>query len=179
MTIGFRADRLSRASPLVSFNGSAGWFKQTNGSRIMLTALRATKVQMLAAVFLMACPAIADAQTTGSVRITVQNVGFIVGVGGGSGTLRFRGRTYPLRVDGLGVGTIGIARADLVGTARNLRNATDIVGTYTAVGAGVAIAGGARGVTLQNSKGVVLSLQGRQAGFSASLGVGGVTVSMR
>ena len=148
----------------------------------MLTVLRATKVQIaltLAVVSMMAYPKIADAQTTGSVRITVQNVGFIVGVGGGSGTLTFRGKTYPLRVDGLGVGTVGIARADLVGTASNLRTASDIAGTYTAVGAGVAIAGGGRAVTLQNSKGVVLNLQGRQAGFSASLGVGGVTVSMR
>lgn len=148
----------------------------------MLTVRRATKVQIvlaLGAALMMALPSVADAQTTGSVRFTVQNVGFIVGVGGGSGILRFRGRTYPLRVDGLGVGTVGIARADLVGTASNLRNARDIAGTYTAVGAGVAVAGGARAVTLQNSKGVVLNLQGRQAGFSASLGVGGVTVSMR
>jgi len=145
----------------------------------MLTVLRATKVQILAAMFMMACPSFADAQTTGSVRIVVENVGFIVGVGGGSGVLRFRGRTYPLRVDGLGVGTIGVARADLVGTASNLRAASDIAGTYSAVGAGIAVAGGGRAITLQNSKGVVLNLSGRQAGFSASLGVGGVTVSMR
>src|SRR5262245_297118 len=148
----------------------------------MLTMLRLTKIQIvliLGAVFMMAYPPIADAQTTGAVRITVQNVGFIVGVGGGSGTLRFRGRNYPLRVDGLGVGTVGISQADLVGTASNLRNASDIAGTYTAAGAGIAVAGGARAITLQNSKGVVLNLRGRQAGFSASLGVGGVTVSMR
>jgi hypothetical protein len=152
------------------------------GSGIMLTVLRATKVQIalaLSTALMVAYPLIADAQTTGQVRLTVQNVGFIVGVGGGSGTLRFRGKSYPLRVDGLGVGTIGISRADLIGTASNLRNAGDIVGTYTAAGAGVAVAGGARAITLQNSKGVVLNLQGRQAGFSASIGVGGVTVSMR
>jgi hypothetical protein len=150
-----------------------------NWSRIMLTVLRTTKIQVLAAMFMMACPSIADAQTTGSVRFVVQNAGFIVGVGGGNGILRFRGRTYPLRVDGLGVGTIGVAQADLVGTASNLRTATDIVGTYSAAGAGIAVAGGGRTITLQNSKGVVLNLSGRQVGFSASLGFGGVTVSMR
>jgi len=148
----------------------------------MLTVFRATKVRIaltVAAAFMMGYPSIADAQTTGSVRFTVQNVGFIVGVGGGNGTLRFRGKTYRLRVDGLGAGTIGVSQADLVGTASNLRTASDIAGTYTAAGAGIAVAGGARAIQLQNSRGVVLNLRGRQAGFSASLGVGGVTVSMR
>jgi hypothetical protein len=148
----------------------------------MPTVLRTMKVKLgllLAAVFMLALPSIADAQsTTGSVRVRVQNVGLIIGVGGGTGTLRFRGKTYPLRVDGLGAGTIGVSSADLVGTASNLRNARDIEGTYTAAGAGLAVAG-ARVISLQNSKGVVLNLRGAQAGFSASLGIGGVTVSIR
>jgi hypothetical protein len=113
------------------------------------------------------------------VRFKVAKAGFIVGVGGGTGTLTFKGKTYPLQVDGISAGTIGVASADLVGTASNLRSPADIVGTYSAAGAGLAVAGGARTITLQNSKGVVLRLQGRQAGFEASLGVGGVTVSMR
>jgi hypothetical protein len=33
---------------------------------------------------------------TGTVRISGGSAGFIVGVGGGQGTLRFRGKTYPL-----------------------------------------------------------------------------------
>jgi hypothetical protein len=132
-----------------------------------------------AAIFLLALPSIADAQSTGTVRIKVAKAGFIVGVGGGSGVLNFRGRTYPLRVDGLSAGTIGVAQADMVGTARNLRQASDIVGTYSAAGAGIAVAGGGSAVQLQNANGVVLDLRGRQAGFQASLGLGGVTISMR
>jgi len=133
----------------------------------------------VAAVFLLALPSIADAQSTGTVRFRVAKAGFIVGVGGGSGVLNFRGRTYPLRVDGLSAGTIGVAQADMVGTARNLRQASDIVGTYSAAGAGIAVAGGGSSVRLQNANGVVLDLRGRQAGFQASLGVGGVNISMR
>ena len=133
----------------------------------------------LAAVFLLALPSLADAQSTGTVRFRVAKAGFIVGVGGGSGVLNFRGRTYPLRVDGLSAGTIGVAQADMVGTARNLRQASDIVGTYSAAGAGIAVAGGGSSVRLQNANGVVLDLRGRQAGFQASLGVGGVNISMR
>src|SRR5262245_50623615 len=89
---------------------------------------------------------------TGAVRFTVTRAGFIVGVGGGSGVLVFQGRRYPLSVGGLGVGfTVGASKADLVGRALNMRQASDIEGIYSAIGAGIAVAGGGTGVRLQNS----------------------------
>ena len=133
----------------------------------------------VAGALLLGASSIANAQTTGTVRFQVAKAGFIVGVGGGTGTLVFKGKTYPLRVEGLSAGTIGVAQADLVGTASNLRAPTDIVGSYSAAGAGVAIGGGARSIQLQNSNGVVLNLRGKQAGFEASLGVGGATITMQ
>jgi hypothetical protein len=143
----------------------------------------ASVIKMMAVVLFAASTLIvttaAYAQSSGTVRFKVTKAGFIVGVGGGTGTLTFKGKTYPLRVDGMSAGTIGVAASDLVGTASNLRTAADIAGTYSAAGAGVAVAGGARVLTLQNSNGVVLRLQGAQAGFEASLGLGGVTISMR
>ncbi len=116
---------------------------------------------------------------TGAVRFSVGSAGFIVGVGGGSGTLRFRGRDYPLSIGGINAGTIGISRADFVGTARNMRTPTDIVGTYSAIGSGIVIAGGGGVARLQNANGVILELRARKVGFQASLNVGGVTISMR
>jgi hypothetical protein len=142
-------------------------------------AMKSGMIAAAAAAMLLALPTAADAQSTGSVRFKVSSVGFILGGGGGTGTLNFKGKTYPLRVSGIGAGTVGVASADLVGTASNLRSPQDIVGTYSAAGAGLAVAGGARGVTLQNSKGVVLRLSGRQAGFQANLGVGGVQITMQ
>jgi len=121
-------------------------------------------------------PSYAD---TGSVRFRIARAGFIVGAGGGTGTLVFHGRSYPLSVGGLSVGTFGAASADLVGRAYNLRRAQDIAGTYTAVGAGVAIAGGATAARLQNANGVVMEVRGRQVGLEASLNLSGMTVSMR
>ena len=93
--------------------------------------------------------------------------------------MTFQGKQYQLSVGGVSVGIIGAAGADLVGTASNLRTAADIVGTYSAVSAGVAVAGGGKAATLQNSKGVVLRLQGRQVGFEASLSLSGMTISMQ
>ena len=116
---------------------------------------------------------------TGTVRLRVTNVGFIVGVGGGSGTLTFHGRHYRFNISGVSAGTIGIAGTDFVGTASHLRTAADIAGTYSALGAGIAVAAGAKAVTLQNANGVVLTLRGRQVGFQASLSLSGLTISMQ
>ena len=74
---------------------------------------------------------------------------------------------------------IGVSSADLVGRARNLRRASDIAGTYTAVGAGLAIAGGAATARLRNANGVVLEVRGTQVGFSASIDLSGLQISMR
>jgi hypothetical protein len=116
---------------------------------------------------------------TGTVRLNVVKAGFIVGAGGGSGTLHYQGHNYRLSVGGLSLGTLGVASADLVGTASNLHRVSDIAGTYGAAGAGFTFVGGGQVATLQNEKGVVLTLRGAQVGFQASLGVGGMTISLR
>jgi hypothetical protein len=116
---------------------------------------------------------------TGTVRLKIVKAGFIVGAGGGSGTLHFQGHNYRLSVGGLSLGTLGVASADLVGTASNLHRVSDIAGTYGAAGAGFTFVGGGQVATLQNEKGVVLTLRGAQVGFQASLGVGGMTISLR
>jgi len=116
---------------------------------------------------------------SGSVHLKISKVGFIVGVGGGTGTLSFKGKHYRLNVGGVSAGTIGVAGAELVGTASNLHSPEDIVGTYSAASAGIAVAGGVKGATLQNSKGVILTLRGRQVGFEASLSLSGMTIDLQ
>ena len=117
---------------------------------------------------------------TGAVRVVFTKGGFIVGVGGGRGVLTFRGHHYPFVVSGMSFGaTIGASTIDLVGRARNLRTAGDLAGTYSALGAGAAIAGGAGGVVLQNARGVVLELHGVKVGLELSAAVSGVTITMQ
>ena len=116
---------------------------------------------------------------TGTVRIHVVKAGFIVGVGGGTGVLMYHGPRYRLGIGGIGVGSLGVAAADLVGTAYNLRSPADIAGHYGAAGAGGAFVAGAAAVRLQNDKGVVLELHGVQAGFQVSLGLAGMTIALR
>lgn len=118
------------------------------------------------------------APSIGYVRLNVTKAGAFVGVGGGGGTLSFRGRTYQLGVGGIGIGTVGIAAADLAGRAYNLRTAADIAGPYTAVGGGIAVFGGGSTVQLKNANGVVLELRGLQAGFEFAMSLSGVTISL-
>jgi hypothetical protein len=117
---------------------------------------------------------------TGAVRVVFTSGGFIIGVGGGQGVLTFRGHHYPFSVSGMSFGaTIGASTTELVGRARNLHSPGDLAGTYSALGAGAAVAGGAAGVVLQNARGVVLELHGVRVGVQLSAAVGGVTITMR
>jgi len=116
---------------------------------------------------------------TGSVRFHIVKAGFIVGAGGGSGTLNFKGKNYRLSIGGINVGTIGASVVDLVGTASNLRTAADIVGTYSQGSAAIAVVGGGRVATLQNANGVVIKVRGPAIGLEASLSLSGMTISMQ
>jgi len=147
----------------------------------MLSLHRATK---FCAAIIVTAVALVGAQSqsyaeTGSVRFHIVKAGFIVGIGGGSGTLNFKGRNYRLSIGGVNAGTIGASAVDLVGTASNLRTAADIVGTYTQGSAALAIVGGGRVATLQNTNGVVIKVRGPAIGLEASLSLSGMTISMQ
>jgi hypothetical protein len=146
----------------------------------MLNPSRSMKcgVAFLVAAMLASVPSRTYAED-GSIRMRISKVGFVVGVGGGSGVLTFKGKQYRLSIGGVSAGTIGVASMDIVGTATNLRTAADIAGGYTALSTGLAVAGGAKVATLQNSNGVVLQLQGRQVGFEASFALSGLTISLK
>ena len=122
---------------------------------------------------------------TGSVAVVFTKGGLILGVGGGEGVLTFRGRHYPFTVSGMSVGaTIGASTSKLVGQALNLRGPESIEGAYSAIGAGVALAGGAGSVRLRNTNGVItngviLQLSGPKVGVELSAALAGVTIRLK
>ena len=126
--------------------------------KILRTLACATALGLVGAVSL----STASQAETGSVRVVFTKGGFIIGVGSG---MSFGA-------------TIGASTTDLVGRARNLHSPGDIAGTYSAIGAGGALAAGAGGVALQNARGVVLELHGVKVGVELSAAVGGVTITM-
>ena len=128
-------------------------------------------IALALAITLAWIPATAKA-ATGSIRITINRAQFILG--GGDGTLHFRGARYPLRVGGVSVGPFGAARVDLVGRAYNLQTAANIHGTYSAI-AGTGRPGTFR---LRNWQGVVLELRGRR-GVKPPVDLNGLQISQR
>jgi hypothetical protein len=72
-----------------------------------------------------------------------------------------------------------VSKAELIGEVYNLKQPSDIEGTYSAVQAGVAVAGGGKVAELKNSKGVVLKVKGKQVGLELALDLSGMGVSLK
>jgi len=122
----------------------------------------------------------ASQAATGSIALNIVSAGFIFGVSGGGGVLTFLGRQYPLAIGGISAGAlIGASSADLVGAAYHLHSPGDIEGVYSAVGAGLAVAGGPKSAQLTNARGVILRLRGRQIGLQFSLDLSGLQISLK
>lgn len=138
-----------------------------------LTALTALAA-LLAASF---SPARAD---SGTVRISFIKAGIVIGGAVGSGTLTFRGRTYPLSIGGLSYGfTFGGSQTNLRGRVSNIFRPQDIEGVYGAAGAGGTIIRGPQAIVLANQKGAVLELSGIQTGLMVNLDLSGMGVTLR
>ena len=132
-------------------------------------------VTMLAAG--VSSPARAD---SGTVRLSFIKAGWVIGGSVGSGTLTFRGRTYPLSVGGMSYGlTFGGSQTYLRGRVSNIYRPSDIEGVYGAAGAGATVIRGPQAIILTNQKGAVLELSGRQTGLMVNLDVGGMALSLR
>lgn len=120
------------------------------------------------------------AQASGQVRLKFVKAGLLVGAGGGSGVLTYRGRNYPFSISGVSLGiTAGATVGRLEGWASGIRELTDFAGTYSSVGGGGALVGGLGGVHLRNDKGVTMVLQGPKAGLEFAANLSGVTISLK
>lgn len=117
---------------------------------------------------------------SGVIRISVLKGGWFIGASGGSGTLIFQGRRYPLSIGGIDAGLVfGASQTSLSGRVTNIRRASDVAGVYGAGGAGAAIGVGARAIVLTNEKGAVLHLSGRQTGLMLNADLSGLAISLR
>ncbi|CAM5776586.1 hypothetical protein LMIY3S_05602 [Labrys miyagiensis] len=116
-------------------------------------------------------------RVTGSVTIQQVQIAVIGSGGGGSGRLRFRGKSYPIKVVGLGVGGIGLSKLTATGQVYDLDRLADFEGLYAQVRLGWALANKGGGfLWLKNSKGVVLQLKTRREGLMLAGGADGVNI---
>lgn len=113
----------------------------------------------------------------GTVSINMTSVAAGVGYSSGSGTLRFRGKTYLFKIDGLSVGNVGISSINAVGNVYNMSNVSQFPGNYAALGAGITLAGGVAGLKMQNQSGVIINLYAVQQGVQLNIGPQGFKIS--
>ena len=145
----------------------------------ILRSVRLAAMAALAAVAVVTAP-VSGASAQDRIEMGIVSGGIIVGATGGSGTLYFKGQAYRIRIGGLSVGfTLGFKAADVVGEVYNLKQPSDINGTYGAIGAGATLGVGASVASLVNGRGVELRLRMVQIGLGYSLDLGGMNINLR
>jgi hypothetical protein len=139
-------------------------------------------IKITVAVF-MAAAMLAGASTQSraescKVQMHITTAGFVLGIGGGTGSLNCHGRKAPISISGIGLGTFLVASIDVVGTASKVRTPASVAGRYTAAGDGATVVGGTQVARLQNDKGVVLDLRAVQ-NPQVSLTLAGMVISLQ
>jgi hypothetical protein len=120
---------------------------------------------------------VAGLSPAGNVTITED---FVTGVGGGSGTLEYQGRTYPFKV----VGTVagpggGLEKISASGPVYKLASVSDFPGRYTqSTGKAGLSSSGSSDLWLENSAGVIMHLQGTSTGEMLTLGKDEIFIRM-
>jgi len=126
-------------------------------------------------IWLAVLPTIALSQVLadeGRIHVTF----FKAAYGSGSGYLFFQGHKYGLSVSGPKIRKVWITTIDLIGTASNLRNAAEIIGTYTGADNQAATVKRAKVTRLQNEKGIVLEIRAVNLSRLFSLNLSGMTI---
>jgi hypothetical protein len=119
------------------------------------------------------------AHPSASVSIHQVQIAFIGSGAAGGGTLYYRGRSYPFKLGGLGIGGFGVSVLDASGSVFNLRRLEDFNGVYGQARTGWAVGEHGKGkMWLQNANGVYLHLQAKRRGLSLSLGADGMLVQL-
>ena len=140
-----------------------------------------SRFALLLFVVALATTAISGEARKPSGRVTMESRSIAAGVGvtWGDGKLTFNGKDYPFTINGLSVVDWGISRASAAGDVYNLTDVSKFAGTYVAAEAGFTLAGGAGGITMRNSEGVILNLRSTSRGASLTLGPAGLTITMK
>ena len=114
----------------------------------------------------------------GEITFEATEVGLGATFSWGRGWLTFKGKKYPIKVDGLGLVGVGLSKVRAIGKVYNLKQPLDVTGTYVEGGAGVSLVGGPKGFLAKNGRGVVIDLAADQKGVSFNLGGGSFTITM-
>lgn len=117
-------------------------------------------------------------EATGTIELHGGGVALGVGVGWGKGVLTYRGEKHALKTNGLSVVDIGASGYSASGTVTNLKQLSDIEGTYQAVALGAVAAGGGSISTMKNDKGVVIKANSTTRGLRFTAAPKGIKIDL-
>ena len=102
-----------------------------------------------------------------------------IGYSWGSGTLTYQGKEYPVSVNGLSLGKVGISGSSATGEVYHLNKIEDFNGHYNAGSAGLTIAGGASATAMKNQNGVSVVVTSTSRGADVTIAGGGVDMQLK
>ena len=101
-----------------------------------------------------------------------------VGISWGKGTLTYKGKEYPVSVNGLSLGKVGITKVTASGEIYHLKSLEDFSGNYTSTNADITLAGGHSGITMKNQNGVVVVVRATSRGVDLTVSASGVDMKL-
>ena len=145
--------------------------------------MKRTLIVLTSALTLVLAIAVARAaeekQPDATLELKEGSVAAGIGFSWGGGTLTYKGKTYPVSVEGLSVGSVGIAEATASGKVFGLKDIKSFDGNYTAVTAGLTAAGGGSASVMQNQNGVRIEMVSTTQGVKFTLAASGVKLKIK
>jgi hypothetical protein len=117
---------------------------------------------------------------SGTIVIDEYQIMWVVGGDIGGGTLKFRGRPYKFKMDGVKLGGFGAHQVKLTGDVYDLDKVEDFEGVYGEAEVGYTVVDADKGdFWLENEHGVKLRLKSPESkGVALDLGVEGVDIRL-
>jgi hypothetical protein len=123
-----------------------------------------------------------QSQPDATLRLSGGSFALGIGFSWSKGTLTYKGKDHPVKVNGLSIGKVGITNASAYGEVFNLKHLRDFNGHYQAGGAGtrgVTLGGGRKTTTMRNQAGVIVALTSTQQGVDVNATGGGVDMQLQ
>jgi hypothetical protein len=123
-----------------------------------------------------------ESKPDATLRLSGGSFALGIGFSWGSGTLTYKGKNYPVKVNGLSVGKVGMTGSSAYGEVFNLKHLQDFNGHYN-VGAagtrGVTLGAGKSGTLMSNQAGVIVRVSSTQQGVAVNATRGGVDMQLK
>ena len=123
-----------------------------------------------------------ESKSDATLRLSGGSFALGIGFRWASGTLTYKGKDYPVKVNGLSVGKVGITGVSAYGEVFNLKHLQDFNGHYDVGGAGtrgVTVGSGKASTVMTNQAGVIVRLAATQTGLDVNATGGGVDMQIQ